>query len=239
MGFLSRKDKDIKRPPGGAVPQGFINEVLARKTLTAIPVDEFTFRLSSKDPVPGGGGAAALTGALGAALGGMVANLTAGKQKYSGEEDEVQSLKVSLYRIQKDLLGAIEKDAEVFAPLVGAFRMAENTEEEKAEKERVMQACLKEASLAPVKAMEACAEALPLLEVLAEKGSVLAISDAGCAAVLLKSAMLSLWLNVRINTRLIKDEQFASETEKRGRELIGNCIPIADRIYEKVEDKLK
>jgi len=204
-----------------------------------LPVTEFTLRLSSKAPVPGGGGAAALTGALGAALGGMVANLTIGKPKYANVEDEIQELKVAAYRLQKDLLALVEKDAEVFAPLAGAYRMASDTDEEKAEKERVMQACLKQASLAPLEIMEKCAETLLLLEKFAEKGSVLAVSDAGCGAVLSKAALQAAWLNVRINIRLINDKKFASEVEEKAQKLLEQSIPLADSIYNSVEDKLK
>ena len=204
-----------------------------------LPVEEFVLQLSSKAPVPGGGGTAALVGALGAALGGMVANLTIGKPKYSDVEDEIQELKVSAYRLQKDLLALVEKDAEVFAPLAGAYRMASETEEEKAEKERVMQACLKQASLAPFEIMEKCAETLLLLEKFAEKGSVLAVSDAGCGAVLSKAAMQAAWLNVRINIRIISDKDFAAELNAKALELMGKSLPLADRIYESVEGKLK
>ena len=127
-------------------------------TFCSLSIEEFVFRLSSKEPVPGGGSAAAFAGALAAALGGMVANLTIGKPKYSDVEDEVQGIKVALYRIQKDLLDLVEKDAEVFSSLLGAYRMASETESEKTEKERVMQACLIKASLVPVEIMERCAE---------------------------------------------------------------------------------
>jgi len=213
---------------------------MGNKTIfNELSVTEFTLELSSKAPVPGGGGAAALVGALGAALGGMVANLTIGKPKYADVEDEIQELKVAAYRIQKDLLALIEKDAEVFAPLAGAYRMASGTDEEKAEKERVMQACLKQASLAPLEIMEKCAETLVLLERFAEKGSVLAVSDAGCGAALSKAALQAAWLNVRINIRIINDKEFASEVESKGLELLETSLPLADKIYNSVEDKLK
>jgi len=200
---------------------------------------EFTQRLSSKEPVPGGGGTAALAGALGAALGGMVANLTVGKPKYADVEEEMQGLKAAAYGLQTDLLALVEKDAEVFAPLAAAYGMASGTEAEKAEKERVMQDCLMQASLVPLEIMEKCAETLPLLERLAEKGSALAVSDAGCGAALSKAALLAAWLNVRINIRLIKDELFAAGAESKGRDLLKRSLPLADRIYDYVEEKLK
>ena len=239
MGIFSKKNRGKGLSTGGATPQGYVNAAASKKELCALPVSEFTLRLSSKDPVPGGGGAAALAGALGAALGGMVANLTIGKPKYSDVEDELEKLKVAAYRLQKDLLTLVEKDAEAFAPLAGAYRMASGTEEEKAEKERVMQACLKQASQPPLEIMEKCAATISLLEKFAEKGSVLAVSDAGCGAVLAKAAMQAAWLNVRINIRLIKDEKFVTEINGRARALLDKSIPLADSVYNGVEARLK
>jgi len=213
--------------------------IMEKTVFNELPVTEFTLQLSSKAPVPGGGGAAALVGALGAALGGMVASLTVGKPKYADVEDEVQELKVAAYRLQKDLLELIEKDAEVFAPLAGAYRMASGTEEEKAEKDRVMQACLKQASLAPLEIMEKCAETLTLLEKFAEKGSVLAVSDAGCGAALSKAALQAAWLNVCINIRIIDDEKFVQEIRSKAQALLDSGLPLADSVYKSVEDKLK
>ena len=204
-----------------------------------LSVEEFTETLSSKEPVPGGGSAAALAGALGAALGGMIAGITIGKPKYADVREEVQGIKETLYVLQKELLELVEKDAEVFAPLAEAYRMASGSEPEKREKERVMQACLIEATLVPLGIMEKCAMTFPLIEKLAEKGSALAISDAGCAAALSKAAIQAAWLNVRINTRLIKDKEFAVEVETRGQELLNESIPLADRIYRAVENKLQ
>ena len=208
-------------------------------SITEKSIDEFTEELSSKAPVPGGGGAAALAGALGAALGGMVASLTLGKPKYAAVEEEMAALKEKAYRLQKDLLALVEKDAEVFAPLAEAYGMPSGTDAEKAEKERVMQVCLMKASLAPLEIMEKCGETLLLLEQFAEKGSALAVSDAGCGAALSKAAMQAAWLNVRINLRLIKDEAFAADIDGRGRGLMEKGLPLADHIYADVEAKLK
>jgi len=239
MGILTGKNENKGSKGKETIPQGYVSEAAAKTALPALSVEEFTNRLSAKDPVPGGGGAAALAGALGAALSGMVANLTIGKPKYAEVEEEVQSLKVAAYRLQKELLALIDKDAAAFAPLAGAYRMASQTESEKKEKERVMQACLKEASLAPLEIMEKCFETLHIAQKLSEKGSVLAVSDAGCAAELIKAAMTSAWLNVRINLRLIQDKQFADEIEAKGQALLKEGIPLADRIYESVLDRLK
>jgi formiminotetrahydrofolate cyclodeaminase len=198
-------------------------------------VKDFVFELSSKAPTPGGGGASALTGALGIALGGMVANLTIGKQKYAGDEDEMNALKVAAYRLQKELIGLIDRDAEAFAPLAGAYRMPKDTAEETASRARVMEASMKEAALIPLEMMKRCAEAIVLLETLAEKGNKLAVSDAACGAVLCKAAMQSAWLNVIVNTASIKDGTFAERINAEGHDLLDEFIPRADEIYSKTE----
>ena len=210
-----------------------------KKDFITLSAEEFADRLFSKDPVPGGGGAAAYAGALGIALGGMVANLTIGKPKYADIEDELQSLRAEAQRIHKALLLLVEKDAEAFAPLADAYRMASETESEKEEKERVMQTCLINAALVPLEIMEKSAEALPLLEELAHKGSPLAVSDAGCGAALSKAAIQAAWLNVCINTRLIKDEKFAAQANSRAMDILEISLPLADRIYNEVEGKLR
>ena len=137
--------------------------------------------LASKAPVPGGGGASAIGGALAAALGQMVANLTVGKKKYADVEDRMQELLVKLQAMQEEFLNLADQDAKVFAPLAAAYSLPASTEEEKQEKARIMEENLLAASLVPLHMMEKAAETLELLEVLGEKGSRMAVSDVGVA----------------------------------------------------------
>jgi formiminotetrahydrofolate cyclodeaminase len=198
-------------------------------------VQTFIMELSGRSPTPGGGGASALAGAVGMALGGMVASLTISSEKYASVREEMQSLKVAAYRIQKELLALIDRDAEAFAPLAGAWRMPSETEEERAEKARVMEAALKEACLAPLEMMRKIAEAIDLLEVFARKGSVLAISDAACGAALCYGALRSAWMNVRINTKAMTDESFAERMLTEGSALLSKYEKLAGKIYGNVE----
>jgi formiminotetrahydrofolate cyclodeaminase len=198
-------------------------------------VTEFVFELSSRHPTPGGGGASALAGALGISLGGMVANLTIGKPNYAEGEDEMKQLKVATYRVQKELMDLIQKDADAFSPLAGAYRMPTGTEEERTSKERVMEAALKEACLVPLDIMKLCGEAVALLERIAEIGNRLALSDAACGAVLAFAAMRSAWLNVAVNTVSIGDGDFARRVNGEGEALLAECAPRAERLYTAVE----
>ncbi|MDR2487176.1 MAG: cyclodeaminase/cyclohydrolase family protein [Clostridiales Family XIII bacterium] len=209
---------------------------MEKKHLAELDVTEFVFQLSSRKPTPGGGGASALAGALGIALGGMVANLTIGKPNYANADDEMKKLKVSAYRVQKELLELIQKDADGFDPLAGAYRMPSGTDEEKAEKARVMEAALKDAAENPLAIMERCAEALELLEALALRGNRLAVSDAGCGAALCRAAMQSAWLNVAVNTVAMRDAEYAARLNDRGSALLGEYLPRAEKLYCSIEE---
>ena len=124
-------------------------------------IEGFVEELSSKKPVPGGGGASAMAGALGTALGLMVGNLTVGKKRYAAAEAEVYERMTELTELQKEMLLLADEDARVFAPLAAAYSLPSGTEEEKAHKEAVMEENLRAASLVPLQIMEKCADLLP------------------------------------------------------------------------------
>ena len=142
-------------------------------------IQAFTDVLASKASVPGGGGASALVGAVGTALGSMVGALTVGKKKYADVEAEIIELMKKADVVRNELLKQIDEDARVFEPLSKAYGLPKETEEQKAEKERVMEACLHEACSVPMQIMVKCCEAIELQKEFAAKGSSLAISDAG------------------------------------------------------------
>lgn len=194
--------------------------------------------LASKAPVPGGGGASALGGALAAALGQMVANLTVGKKRYADVEAEMQQSLITLNKLQKELQNLANQDAEVFAPLAAAYGMPTNTAEEQEEKERVMEARLLDASLVPLHIMEKAVEVLALIEVLEEKGSKMAVSDAGVAAQFARAALTGAVMNVYINTKSMKDREKAEELNAKADRLLTDGMNQADTIYDRVLKKL-
>ncbi len=203
------------------------------------PCNEFVEVLASKAPVPGGGGASALVGAVGTALGNMVGSLTVGKKKYADVEAEMYELKAKCDKLQKELLALVEKDAEVFAPLAKAYSLPHETEEEQAEKDRVMAIVLKDACSVPMEIMERCCEALDVIKEFAAKGSKLAISDAGVGAVFCKAALQGASLNVFINTKSMKDREYAKELNDKANAMLEKYPPIADEIFASVYDRLK
>ena len=200
---------------------------------------EFVEVLATKAPVPGGGGASAMVGALATALGNMVGSLTVGKKKYAAVEEEMWALKDRCDRLQKDFLHLVERDAEVFEPLARAYSMPKNTEEEKAEKARVMEIVLRDACSVPMEIMEKCCEAIDIIAVFAEKGSVIAISDAGVGAAFAKAALQGASLNVYINTKSMADKALAAELNAKCDRMLEEYTGKADAIFDSVLGRLK
>ncbi|RJW38358.1 sugar ABC transporter substrate-binding protein [Clostridiales bacterium TF09-2AC] len=202
-------------------------------------IEGFLEVLSSKEPIPGGGGASALAGALGNALGQMVANLTIGKKKYAGVEEEIKELLGRMQELQAVFVTLADRDAEVFAPLAQCYGLPSATEEEKAYKETVMEERLLDASLVPLEIMEHASAMLGILEILGDKGSRLAVSDVGVGVQFIRTALLGAVMNVYINTRFMKDREKAEELNARAGKLIEEGTAWADRIYARVLDQLR
>ena len=170
-------------------------------------IQEFTQEAASKAPVPGGGGVSALAGSLAASLAEMVTSLTTGKKRYAQYEDEIQSVMKEADLLRELLLQCINEDAEAFEPLAKAYSMDKETEgyQEKMEK------CLKDAAIPPYKMMKYCARVIELDERLAIIGSKLAVSDAATSVMLANGALYGAVMNVIVNTRLMKDREYAEK----------------------------
>ncbi len=199
----------------------------------------FLEELSSKAPVPGGGGASAMGGAIGNGLGQMVANLTLGKKKYARWEEEISRLLAQMQELQVRFMELAAEDERVFAPLAEAYRLPAGTEEEKEHKRQVMEERLLAASLVPLQVMEAGMEMLEILQVLEEKGSVMAVSDVGVAVQFIRTAVAGAAMNVYINTGSMTDRDRAAKLNLRADEMVRKGTEAADRIYEKVLERLK
>ena len=205
----------------------------------SMTIQEFLDVLSSKEPVPGGGGASALAGALGNALGQMVANLTIGKKKYALVEDEIKELAERMKGIQGQFSALADQDAKVFAPLAKCYSLPSGTEEEKAYKAEVMEARLLDASLVPMEIMEKASEMLEIMDILADKGSRMAVSDVGVGVQFIRTALLGAVMNVYINTKSMKNREKAEEMNEKAERLIKEGTEVADRIYQKVLEQLR
>lgn len=199
---------------------------------------EFTDELASKAPVPGGGGASALIGAIGIALGSMVGSLTLGKKKYADVEDDIRELMERAEKVRTDMIALIDRDAEVFAPLAAAYGMPKDTPEQAREKEMVMEKVLKDACDVPLGIMRSACEAINIVEGFAQKGSRLAISDAGCAAAACRAALEAASLNVFINTRSMQDRAYADKINAEACSMLDVYLVKAEKIFETVRGGL-
>ena len=161
---------------------------------------EFVTVLASNEPAPGGGGAAALVAALGTALGNMVGSLTVGKKKYADVEAEIVALKGKCDLLQNELLDQVPADAEGFVPLAKAYGIPKDDPNRAA----VLEEATITACKVPMHIMELCCESMDAIAVFAAKGSRLAVSDAGCGAVIVKAALQAASLNVFINTKTLQ-----------------------------------
>ena len=193
---------------------------------------EFVSLLASDAPAPGGGGAAALVGAIGTALGNMVGALTVGKKKYADVEEKIKCLMSRCDELQTQLLDQVAADAEGFVPLARAYGIPEDDPNRAETLERAtVTACQ-----APMRIMELCCDSLNVIAVMAEKGSRLAVSDAGCAAALVKAALQAASLNVFINTKTLRDRALAQEMNEKCLDMLERYGALADQIFNQVKD---
>lgn len=200
---------------------------------------EFINILSSTAPVPGGGGASALVGAVGTALGAMVGNLTLGKKKYADVQEDIKQLLIKAESLQNDMLELINKDALAFEPLSKAYGLPKDTPEQQQYKAEVMENALKVASSVPYEIMEKCMEAIDLHEEMAKKGTKIALSDVGVGVAFCKSALMGASLNIYINTGLMKDRNYAVELENKADALIEKGTKKADEVYSFVMSNIR
>ena len=207
-------------------------------SFTNVTLNDFVSELSTKAPVPGGGGASALVGAIGSALGCMVGSLTVGKKKYAAVEEDIKALMEKSLALQAELMALIDKDAEAFEPLSKAYGLPSGTDEEKAHKAEVMAVVLKEACEVPMEIMRCCCKAIELIEEYASKGSVIAISDAGVGATLCASALQGASLNVFINTKSMADREAAEAFNLEANAMLDKYVPMANEIFMGVRGRL-
>ena len=194
----------------------------------------FSELAASKDPIPGGGGVSAYVGTLASSLGEMVTNLTIGKKKYLEYTNELEDIKKELDILRINLLECINKDAEAFEPLAKAYSLPKDSEgyEEK------MEACLKEAANPPFLILKYCTRIIELDERLAVIGSKIAVSDAATSVMLAYGAMYGAFVNILVNTSLMKDLEYADKLNVEARDLLDEYSVLALNIYDDICKRL-
>ncbi|MEJ2762274.1 MAG: cyclodeaminase/cyclohydrolase family protein [Gammaproteobacteria bacterium] len=201
-------------------------------------VQSFLDELAGKASTPGGGSAAAVMGAMGAALLSMVANLTVGKKNYESVEEDMQKLLKRTEELRGKLTDAIEADVEVFDKVMAAYGMPRDDEEAKARRSSAIQTALKEATDVPLECARQCAEVIRLSEPVAEMGNTNVISDAGVAVMAAYAALRSAALNVYINIGGIRDEDFVEERRGQLEETMEGMDKLTEEVYALVKSKL-
>ena len=175
--------------------------------LTDLPVHEFLERLGSSDPVPGGGSAAALAAAMGAALVAMVAELTIGRPAYAEHEETIRKLRFDALDRRNELLQLAQQDADAYDVVVRARHLPKDSEADKAARSEALQAAMVEAARIPLRAAVVASEVLDLAERIAPIGNRNAASDAGVAAQLAAAGLRGALLNVRINLPYLAEDE--------------------------------
>lgn len=193
-----------------------------------LKINGFLGKLGSSDAVPGGGGASALAGAVGASLGLMVGSLTVGKKKYADVEDDIKRMMAEMEGISEHLEDCINKDAEMFAPLAEAYRIPKD----EPGRDETLEKCLRDAAATPFEIMELCCRAIELLEEFAVKGSKMVVSDAATGAAVCKGALMGAAVNVRVNTRLMKDREYAADLDAKADAMITEYTARAEAVFK-------
>ncbi|MBR1659540.1 MAG: cyclodeaminase/cyclohydrolase family protein, partial [Oscillospiraceae bacterium] len=181
-------------------------------------------------PVPGGGGASALVGAIGIALGNMVGELSVGKERCAGGEDELKALMEQAQELRVRLLDCVEKDAAAFEKLLKAYRIPKDDPA----REQSIEQGLRDAAAAPLEILDLCCEAIDLQKAFAEKGSTVVLSDAATGVVFCWSAMYGAAVNVRVNTKAMRDRAYAETINAHVDAQMGKYWKIADQVYEDI-----
>ena len=198
-------------------------------------LQDFVTALASKSPVPGGGGASALIGALSAALCSMVANLTSGKKKYAEYQSDIDRIIGETDRSIHRLLNLIEKDAEVFAPLAEAYGIPK----EQSDRDAILENALVNACSVPVEMIKEIGKLVGIIEELSVKGSKLAVSDVGVAACACKAALEGAAMNVYINTKLMKNREYALKINAETALAVGQSGKRCAVVYDEILNELR
>lgn len=205
-----------------------------KKRLVDMTCVEFADETASESPAPGGGSVSAYMGALAAALGTMVANLSSHKAGWDERWEEFSDYAVKGRELQDRLLALVDEDTAAFNRIMDVFAMPKKTDEEKAARAKAMEEATLYATEVPLKTMETAFDTFSILEAMTEKGNPASVSDAGVGSLAARAAVLGAWLNVRINAAGLKDREKASSILTKANQIALNAKEAEERIVEKV-----
>jgi formiminotetrahydrofolate cyclodeaminase len=206
--------------------------------ITQRPLGTFLDELASGAPTPGGGSAAAIMGAMGAALVSMVCNVTLGKKGHEAVESEMKAVRDESEKLRLRLTSMIAEDIAAFDGLMGAYRLPKLTEEDKSRRAAAIQSSLRAATETPLACARVCAEVVALSRRAGEKGFAGVISDAGVGVLAANTALRSAALNVYINAPSLKDRAFADAATAELEQLLDTCARESELVFELVRSRL-
>src|ERR1043166_8155927 len=224
--------------PNEKVIEFKIQSAETKKALVKMNVREFCNETLSDSPAPGGGSVAALMGALGASLGGMVANLSAGKRGWDDKLQYFSDWAVKAQQLKDELLSLVDEDTAAFGKVMDAFGLPKESAEEKSSRSAAIQEATKYAAEVPLKVMETSFKSYELLSDMADKGNPASVSDVGVGALATRACIEGAALNVRINLGQLKDEKFKSELQEKIRSLSSDSNSRFEEINRIVESKI-
>jgi formiminotetrahydrofolate cyclodeaminase len=207
--------------------------------MTQYSIDGFLDRLASGDPTPGGGSAAAIMGAMGAALVSMVCNVSFGKKGYEAAESELRNMLVKSEELRGRLSAMVAEDVAAFDSLMAAYKLPKSSDDDKSRRAETIQASLKRATQVPLECARACFEVVLLARRAAEIGYKHVISDVGVGVAAADAALRSAALNVFINAPSLKDRDFAKEAVGEVERLLASSAADSAATYAAVRAKLE
>ncbi|MFZ1221247.1 MAG: glutamate formimidoyltransferase [Chthoniobacterales bacterium] len=213
-------------------------ESAAQKSLVKMDLRQFCNETLSDSPAPGGGSVAALMGALGVSLGGMVANLSAGKRGWDDKLSYFSDWAVKAQQLKDELLFLVDEDTAAFNKVMDAFALPKESPEEKAARSAAIQAANKYAAEIPLRVMETAAKAYQLLGEMAEKGNPASISDVGVGLLALRACIEGAGMNVRINLNGLKDEKLKSSLQEKVQKITADSESEFRKMSQIVESKI-
>lgn len=217
----------------------YILENKKEKRLVDLTVTGFVDETASESPAPGGGSISAAMGAMGAALGTMVANLSSHKRGWDDRWEEFSEWAVKGKYYQEELLKMIDEDTRAFNNIMDAFGLPKKSEEEKSARNKAIAEATKYAIEVPFKVMTLCYESMEVMKAMAETGNPNSVSDAGVGAIAALAGVKGAFLNVKINTGGLDDKQFVHDIIERGKILQENAVKKQKEILEIVDGKIK
>lgn len=194
--------------------------------------------LSSTEPVPGGGGASAMSAAIGVASGNMMCRLTLNKKRYAHVHDDFETLAQQAKQLERQFLELVTRDAEAFSILFNAYNLPEETASQQQKKADTLEQALRIACAVPFETMQHCCEAIALQKHLAERGTVNALSEVSVGVALCRGALQGAAASVFINTKLMQDRNYADDINRQAQDMLAKYLPMADAVYDHLEGRL-